>query len=301
MEDVIRLDRIEQYNNLFGLETLHPLVSVVDLSKAKVWPKQFTLAYGVYALFLKDVKCGDIRYGRQTYDYQEGTIVCFAPGQVASTTMIEDAQPKAHGLLFHPDLIKGTSLGQGIQQYSFFSYNSNEALHLSEDEKAIFLDGLEKVEHELQRPMDKHSKKLISRNIELILDYCTRFYERQFITRSSNNRDVLTKFETLLEDYFNEGRQENEGLPSVKFFADKICLSPNYFGDLIKKETGKSPQEHIQAKVIDLAKEMVAGSDESINQIAYGLGFQYPQHFSRLFKRSTGSTPGEYRKAQQAG
>ena len=149
--------------------------------------------------------------------------------------------------------------------------------------------------------MDKHSKKLISRNIELILDYCTRFYERQFITRSSNNRDVLTKFETLLEDYFNEGRQENEGLPSVKFFADKICLSPNYFGDLIKKETGKSPQEHIQAKVIDLAKEMVAGSDESINQIAYGLGFQYPQHFSRLFKRSTGSTPGEYRKAQQAG
>ena len=149
MEDVIRLDRIEQYNNLFGFETLHPLVSVVDLSKAKVWPKQFTLAYGVYALFLKDVKCGDIRYGRQTYDYQEGTIVCFAPGQVASTTMIEDAQPKAHGLLFHPDLIKGTSLGQGIRQYSFFSYNSNEALHLSEDEKAIFLDGLEKVEHEL--------------------------------------------------------------------------------------------------------------------------------------------------------
>ena len=183
MEEVIKLNAVDQYNKMFGLETLHPLVSVVDLSEATGYPRHFTLNYGVYALFLKNTKCGDIRYGKQYYDYQEGTVTSFAPGQVTEVNMLEGMQPSASGLLFHPDLIKGTSLGQGIKQYSFFSYSSTEALHLSEDEKEIFLDCLKKIKMEIQRPIDKHSKGLIARNIELLLDYCMRFYERQFITQ----------------------------------------------------------------------------------------------------------------------
>lgn len=298
MKEVIKLDTVDQYNQFFGLETLHPLVSVVDLSEATKFPTHFTMNYGIYALFLKKVKCGDIRYGRQIYDYQEGTVTSFAPGQVVETEMQQGVKPSAHGLLFHPDLIKGTSLGQDIKQYSFFSYASAEALHLSEEEKGIFMDCLEKIEMELQHPIDKHSKRLISRNIELLLDYCMRFYERQFITRSENNKSVLVKFEALLDDYFQSDKPQTDGLPSVKYFADKVFLSPNYFGDLIKKETGKSAQEYIQTRMIDLAKEMIAGTEKTVSQIAYELGFQYSQHFNRIFKKNVGYTPGEYRKLQ---
>ena len=295
MKEVIKLDTVDQYNQFFGLETLHPLVSVVDLSEATKFPTHFTMNYGIYALFLKKVKCGDIRYGRQIYDYQEGTVTSFAPGQVVETEMQQGVKPSAHGLLFHPDLIKGTSLGQDIKQYSFFSYASAEALHLSEEEKGIFMDCLEKIEMELQHPIDKHSKRLISRNIELLLDYCMRFYERQFITRSESNKSVLVKFETLLDDYFQSDKLQTDGLPSVKYFADKVFLSPNYFGDLIKKETGRTAQEHIQMKLIDLAKERVFDTGKSISEIAYELGFKYPQHFTRLFKRIVGQTPNQYR------
>lgn len=298
MKEVIKLDTVDQYNRLFGLETLHPLVSVVNLSEATRFPTHFTMNYGVYALFLKNVKCGDIRYGRQIYDYQEGTVTSFAPGQVVEVDMLQGVRPNAHGLLFHPDLIKGTSLGQDIKHYSFFSYASAEALHLSEEEKSIFTDCLEKIRMELQHPIDKHSKRLISRNIELLLDYCMRFYERQFITRSESNKSILVKFEALLDDYFQSDKPQTDGLPSVKYFADKVFLSPNYFGDLIKKETGKSAQEYIQTRMIDMAKEMIAGTEKTVSQIAYELGFQYSQHFNRIFKKNTGYTPGEYRKLQ---
>lgn len=295
MKEVIKLDTVDEYNQFFGLETLHPLVSVINLSEATRFPTHFTMNYGVYALFLKNIKCGDIRYGRQVYDYQEGTVTSFAPGQVVETEMQQGVKPSAHGLLFHPDLIKGTSLGQDIKHYSFFSYASAEALHLSEEEKGIFMDCLEKIKMELQHPIDKHSKRLISRNIELLLDYCMRFYERQFITRGKTNRDVLTRFENLLDEYFESTLAEQDGLPTVKYFADKLCLSSNYFGDMFKKETGKSPQEYIQEKVIELAKERISGTADTVSQIAYSLGFQYPQHFCRLFKKRVGYTPSEYR------
>lgn len=295
MEEMIKIDCVDQYNKLFGLETLHPLVSVVDLSKSETWPNHFRLNYGIYSLFLKDTKCGDIRYGRQTYDYQEGTVVAFAPGQVTSVEMAKGHRPSAHGLLFHPDLIRGTSLGRDIKRYSFFSYESNEALHLSDQEKKIVLDCLDKIQIELEHAIDKHSKRLIAMNIELLLDYCMRFYERQFITRTKTNKDVLVKFEQLLDEYFIEDTPKQEGLPTVKYFADKICLSSNYFGDLIKKETGKTAQEYIQNKIIELAKEKILGSDMTVSQIAYELGFQYSQHFNRLFKKSVGCTPNEYR------
>ena len=296
MKEVIKLDTVDQYNRLFGLETLHPLVSVVNLSEATRFPTHFTMNYGVYALFLKNVKCGDIRYGRQIYDYQEGTVTSFAPGQVVEVDMLQGVRPNAYGLLFHPDLIKGTSLGQDIKHYSFFSYASAEALHLSEEEKSIFTDCLEKIRMELQHPIDKHSKRLISRNIELLLDYCMRFYERQFITRNQANKDIVVKFEQLLDEYFQNQVAMTEGLPSVKYFADKACLSPNYFGDLIKKETGKTAQEYIQCRIIELAKERILEGVQTVSQVAYELGFQYPQHFSRLFKKHVGCTPNEYKQ-----
>lgn len=296
MEDFIRLDAVAQYNQLFGLETLHPLVSVVDLSKATLFPTHFRINYGVYALFLKDTKCGDIRYGRSRYDYQEGTVVCFAPGQVVTTEIEEGVRPAARGILFHPDIIRGTSLGKEINQYAFFSYDSTEALHLSEQEKEIILDCLDKIELELEHSIDKHSKRLISRNIELLLDYCMRFYERQFTTRAEVNKDILVRFEQLLDAYFEDEQLRREGLPTVKYFADKVCLSPNYFGDLIKKETGKTAQENIQNKIISLAKDWILGTDKTVSQIAYELGFQYSQHFNRIFKKSVGHTPNEYRR-----
>lgn len=293
--EIIHLHTIEQYNRLYGLETLHPLVAVVDLKNTTTYPTHFTLNYGVYALFLKQTRCGDLRYGRQPYDYQEGTVTSFAPGQVVEVKMEEGTRPLAEGLLFHPDLIRGTSLGREIKRYSFFSYASNEALHLSDEEKQIYLDCLSNIQAELQHPIDKHSRRLIVRNIELLLDYCMRFYERQFITRATANKDVLTKFEEELDWYFQSQLPQEQGLPTVKYFAERACLSPNYFGDLVKKETGRTAQEYIQDKLINIAKEEILSQTRNVSEIAYRLGFQYPQHFTRIFKKRVGCTPGEYR------
>lgn len=296
MDQIIQLDSIDTYNRLYGLPTLHPLVAVVDLTKATRMLNHVKVNYGIYALFLKNgVNC-TLKYGRRNYDYQEGTIVSFAPGQTVEVEMFDnEISPEVYGLLFHPDLIHGTSLGNKIGQYTFLDYAQNEALHLSEKERDIIIDCLHKIEYELDYPVDKHSRSLLNAHIELVLDYCLRFYDRQFCTRAKVNSDILTRFEQLLNDYFN-GDESKNGLPSVKFFADKICLSPGYFGDLIKKETGRTAQEYIQRKVIEQSKHRLLGSGQSVSEVAYSLGFQYPQHFIRLFKRETGVTPGEYRK-----
>ena len=295
MEKVIKLDEVDKYNKLFGLETRHPLVSVVDLSKATHWPEHFKVNYGVYALYLKDTYCGNIMYGRQSYDYQEGTIVSFAPGQVAETEMQKNVRPKAHGILFHPDLIRGTVLGGEIKNYSFFSYEIREALHLSEEERSTVMDCFHKIEAELKHGIDRHSRRLICANIGLLLDYCMRFYERQFVTREEVNKDVIVRFERLLDEYFDSDAPLQEGLPTVKYIADKVFLSANYFGDMIKKQTGQTASEYIQKKLIERAKETLLGTDKTTSEIAYELGFQYPQHLSRMFKRMTGCTPNEFR------
>ena len=296
MDKILNLDSVDLYNKLYGLETLNPLVSVIDLNKATSSVDLIRFNYGIYALYLKLEKACDIKYGRQTYDYQEGTIVCFAPGQTAETNPTTDkVQVNAHGILFHPDLLRGTSLGKSIKKYTFFSYEVNEALHLSEEERSIVMDCLKIIRMELEHGVDKHSKTLLVNHIELLLNYCMRFYERQFITRGKTNRDVLTRFENLLDEYFESALAEQDGLPTVKYFADKLCLSSNYFGDMFKKETGKSPQEYIQEKVIELAKERISDTADTVSQIAYSLGFQYPQHFCRLFKKRVGYTPSEYR------
>lgn len=297
MGNVIKIESVEQYNNMYGLETFHPLVSVTDSSKSTAAPKHVSLNYGIYAIYLKQTKCGDLRYGRQTYDYQEGTVTSFAPGQIVEVVPNSSVRPSALGLIFHPDLIRGTSLGKDIRHYSFFSYSSNEALHLSEEEKNIFRDCLSKIDAELHRPADRHSRNIICMNIKLLLDYCMRFYERQFETRSVVDKDILIRFEDLLDSYFTDEKPQKLGLPTVKYFAEGVNLSPNYFGDLVKKETGRTAQEYIQNKLVSVAKEWMLGSGKSISEIAYALGFQYPQHFTRIFKKATGYTPTVFRQA----
>ncbi|QMW04739.1 helix-turn-helix domain-containing protein [Spirosoma foliorum] len=300
MDTLRRFETIAEYNAFNKNETLHPLVSVVDLSKAD--PRQGSRMYfGFYTIFLKEVKCGDMVYGRHTYDYQEGTLVFIAPGQVAGMNSNgETYQPKGYALVFHPDLIHGTTLGRHIQEYTFFGYQSFEALHLSSRERQIVLDCFSKVEYELEHAIDKHSKKLIVATIELFLGYCTRFYDRQFITRENVHKSVLQRFETLLNTYFQTDKPQTIGLPSVTYCAGELNLSANYFGDLVKKETGKTAQEYIQAKVIDLAKERIFDQSKSVSQVAYDLGFKYPQHFMRLFKQRVGQSPNEYRRAAEA-
>lgn len=286
-----------EYNDMLGLETLHPLVSVVDLSKSRMI-RHARHTFGFYAVFLKEVNCGDLIYGRQKYDYREGTVVCLAPGQVIGVEDNgEEFQPKGWALLFHPDLIRGTSLGSRMKEYTYFSYAVNEALHLSQQEREVFVDCLSKIEMELHHNIDRLSRKLIATNIELLLDYCLRFYERQFITREVVNCDILTRFESLLDTYFAEGRQMEEGIPNVSWCASELCLSPKYLSDLMKKETGRTAIEHIHSRLIGMAKERLHDPSLNISEISYELGFQYPAHLSRLFKRLVGVTPNEYRSA----
>jgi AraC-like DNA-binding protein len=300
MKRIFRFDTVSEYNTLNNHETLHPLVSIINFSNAnpRSWggEKKVKLHFGMYCIFLKDVKCGDLIYGRNYYDYQEGTLVFVAPGQVIE---IENDgkvyQPKGHALVFHADLLRGTSLTKSINDYNFFSYYASEALHLSARERQIVLDCFAKIEFELQQNVDKHSKKLIASNIELFLNYCQRFYDRQFITRDNVNTGILQKFEELLNGYFLSDTPQQIGLPSVAYFADELKLSANYFGDLVKKETGKSAKDYIQDKIIQVAKNKTFDTHKTVSEIAYELGFKYPQHFSRMFRKSTGYSPNEYR------
>ncbi len=295
MEQVIRLEKISQYNALKQTETLHPLVSVTDNTNQIPLPNG-RYHFDFYAVFLKETVCGELGYGRKKYDYDEGTLVFIGPGQVIGVNHDESYKPhKGLTLIFHPDLINGTSLGQNISKYHFFSYELNEALHISQREKQIIYDLYDKIQFELSQTIDKHSKTLITRNIELLLDYCQRFYDRQFITREQLNMGALEKFEKQLNSYFKSEQPQLEGLPSVAYFADQLHLSANYFGDMVKKETGKSAQEYIHLKIMNIAKERILDETKSVSEIAYELGFKYPQHFTRMFKKSVGVSPSEYR------
>ncbi len=300
MDSVAKFNTIEQYNSIFGLKTLHPLVSIIDYSKIKIRPskKSIRVHVGFYMMFLKEAKMGSITYGFNNYDYDEGTLVFIGPGQVYGVNPPDKkTKPKGYALLFHPDLLNGTNLGKKMKEYSFFSYHVNEALHLSERERGVVVDSLTKILFELEHSIDKHSNTLMLSYIELLLNYCNRFYDRQFITRSQVNKSVLASFEEVLNEYLNSGMPINQGLPSVKYCADKLHLSANYLGDLMKKETGKSAQENIQFRLMDLAKQRIIENDKSVSEIAYELGFRYPQHFSRMFKKRVGLTPNEYRNS----
>ncbi len=296
MGGIIQLDSIKTYNELYGLPTVQPLVTVVDLRKVRHMVNHAKMHYGVYALFIKHGIGCTLRYGRQNYDYQEGTVVSFAPGQLVQVDYEEETLSKdVSGLIFHPDLIFGTSLAEKMSKYTFFSYAQSEALHMSDKEQNILVDLLHRIQEEMEYPIDRHSRDLLCAYIELFLDYCLRFYDRQFLTRSKVNSNILQRFEYLLHDYFESGKATRLGLPSVAYFADQVCLSANYFGDLIKKETGKTAQEYIQLILVDEAKKQLLGSTLGINQIAEQLGYQDTQHFIRMFKKRVGRTPLKFR------
>lgn len=296
MSKIVNFDTIHEYNTSLGVETLHPLVSSIDFSELGKEYRYVRKRYGFYSIFLKDIKCGDLIYGRHKYDYQEGTLVFIGPGQVAGQDDTGEVfRMKGWGLCFHPDLLRGTSLGQKMKDYSFFSYESNESLHMSERERQIILKCFQEIREELIHSIDKHSKSIIIANLEVFLNHCLRFYDRQFITREDVNKDVLSRFELLLNSYFESDKPRTIGLPSVQYFADQLHLSANYFGDMIKKETGKPAQEYIRLKIIEGAKDRLYHPEKSVNEVAYELGFKYPHHFSRMFKKVTGSSPTAYR------
>lgn len=298
MDEIQRIDTVKQYNDAMGVDTLHPLVSVVDFDTMPTY-QYFKRYMGVYAIFLKYIKCGDMKYGNQPYDYEDGTLVFISPGQVYGIdSKGEIIKPQGKALVFHPDLISDTDLGRKIKNYSFFSYEVNEALHLSKKERAIVNDCFDKIAYEIDLNIDIHSKTLIVSNIELFLNYCMRFYDRQFITRTNVNKDILSRFENLLHAYFGSEKPQTLGIPTVSYCADQLHLSPNYFGDLIKKETGRTALDHIQSKVISEAKLMLFDKDKQISEVSNLLGFNYQQHFTRLFKQKTGVTPHEFRNSE---
>lgn len=300
MDKILQLETIGEHNDYIGVETRHPLVNVVEGSKIPHPIPHARKRVGMYVVFLKELKCTDnLTYGRRSYDFQENTMVFIAPGQVYGHPA-DGSTYKGSGwcLMFHPDLLRGTQLGRHIKDYTFFSYDTNEALHLSLQERETIIDCMRKIDDEINNGTDRHSNIIIASAIELLLNYCSRFYDRQFITRKRANKDILIRFEELLDGYFTSDKPKRLGTPTVAWCADQLHLSANYFGDLIKKETGQSAQNHIQRKTMDTAKDMLVQTSKSISEISYCLGYQYPQYFTRAFKNAVGLTPNEYRRAE---
>ena len=275
----------------------NPLVMIVDFSQTKEHVQEETrITTDFYSVMFKNYCNSTVTYGRKPIDFDEGSLICMAPSQVImiDNDRLEKDNPMGWGLFFHPDLIRNTSLNMKMKEYSFFSYEITEALHLSEKEKQLLHDCILRIQSELKENIDDYSQTIIVSTIELLLNYCSRFYGRQFITRKANNRDILARVENILNNYY---AKENDilGIPTVKALADAVNLSSSYLSDLLKKETGLNAQEHIHNVVIDHAKNILLSSDQSVSEIAFQLGFEYPQYFSKLFKKKTGSTPMEYR------
>ncbi|MCE1168647.1 MAG: helix-turn-helix transcriptional regulator [Sphingobacteriia bacterium] len=298
VKPIIHLSDISEINRFVKSSTRHPLVSIVDFSKADEYIEEGTrISADFYSIMFKNYCTNQLKYGRQSLDFQDGNLICIAPRQILTMdTEIEMKEDRTGwGLFFHPDLLRGTSLANKMSEYSFFSYDVTEALHLSDKEKSILLDCINKIEYELDQNIDNHSQKLIVSNIELLLNYCSRFYGRQFITRKNSNSNIIAQVEIVLKEYFNSTRVREQSLPTVKYLSERVNLSAGYLSDLLKKETGMTAQDHIHYYLIEEAKNVLLNSDQSVSEIAYSLGFEYPQYFSKLFKQKTGKTPGEYR------
>lgn len=293
MSKIRKVDNVSDYSRYLGFDSGHPQVCVIDF--AAVSPVRHSLnSYGVYGIFFHDAADIDLSYGCGKYDYKQGTVICVAPGQIGGK---EDNGEMVNltgwALLFHPDLLRNTSLEKGIREYSFFDYRVNEALHMTDEEHDVLVSLMRQLQVEIARKHDAVQDAIIVNYIGLVLNFCRRFYDRQFLTRRLENTDTLMKFETLLRDYFDGNRQLSQGLPTVQYCADELCMSANYFGDLIKRMTGSTAGSHIRRYVIQRAKDALAGGS-GVSQVAYGLGFEYPQHFSKMFRQQTGMTPTEY-------
>lgn len=297
-DDIIRFSSITQMHEAMGYDKpKHPLITVLDVSKVQV-PKEFIgmrMTSDFYMVSLKDHDCGML-YGRSHYDFEEGVLAFFEPNQVITATQeVEPSEQSGWMLFFHPDLIRKSPLGSKIKDYSFFSYDVNEALHLSDEERSLMYDTVKKIRYEYSQNIDGHTQELIVSHLEVLLNYSKRFYDRQFHTRTNSHKDVVTQFNGILKNYFSSEELAEKGIPSVKYFAEQVHLSPNYLGDLLKKETGRNVKDHVNHAVVDKAKTLLLNSDQSVSEIAYQLGFNYPHYFTRMFKLHTGQTPNDYR------
>lgn len=299
MKERIHLQSISDLHTLFNLgNSYHPLVTVLDFSKVtEQVEQQSKITTDFYSILFKNYCKNNIKYGRKAIDFQDGSLICIAPNQVIEidNEAIEREDKMGWGLFFHPDLIRSTSLNDKMNTYSFFHYEVSEALHLSDKEKNILYESVQKIQHEIQENIDVHSQQIIVSTIELLLSYCLRFYSRQLITRTHTNKSIVSQIQHVLNQYFSDNKIHEQGLPTVKYLADKVHVSPSYLSDLLKKETGKNAQEHIHFYLIEEAKNMLLNTDKNISEIAYHLGFVYPQYFNKLFKKKTGKTPVEYR------
>lgn len=298
-QENFNIDSVQAYCDAFGYEVRHPLIAVVDSAQcSKNDIVAYTARWGLYAVFLKQTKGCSINYGRTKYDYDDQSMVFLGPGQMTSVEIKHDEKdvkrPSYRGIVFHPDLLFRTGLSRKMRQYTFFGYQSNEALHLSQEERVNVEDCFDRISRELEHPIDNFSKGLITSNLEVLLDYCLRYYSRQFIVREVVNAGVMARFDELLHEYIDDPRQCSNGIPNVKYFAGQMALSPNYFGDLVKRESGVTAQDYIQNALLGRAKMLLLSGDGNVSQTAYALGFQYPQHFIRFFKRKTGVTPKEF-------
>jgi len=300
MSKFLHLQTIADLYKFFGLTKIHhPLMAVVDFSQVKNdhISEETTITSDFYTVMFKNYQSNTVKYGRKIVDFQDGSLICLAPNQAIEMDSDTEAMENMAGwaLCFHPDLIRATTLQAKMEEYSFFSYEISEALHLSEKEKQILHDCILKIQSELQENIDVHSQTIIVSNIELLLNYCTRFYGRQFITRKSSNNAVVVQIEKLLKEYFKKSDLTEAGLPTVKYLAEQVHLSPNYLSDLLKKETGKNTQDHIHFYLIEEARNILLSTNRSVAEIAYSLGFEYPQYFNKLFKQKTGKTPVQFR------
>ena len=298
-KDIFHIQSISHLHELIGVEKpTHPLISVVDVSQLEAREDQvgMTISSSLYSIGLKDKSCG-WQYGRKAYDFHEGVMYFTAPNQVQEAGQAHKKNEiKGWIISFHPDLIRNMPLGKTIDTYHFFSYDVHEALHLSETEQQTITDCINLIKREISERIDNHSQTVISSSLELLLNLSQRYYERQFHTRSAKNSDILSQFQSLLKAYYEEGYLREYGTPSIEYFAEKVFLSPNYLSDLLKKETGYPAKEHINHFIIEKAKTLLISGSNSISDIAYTLGFNYPHYFSRLFKNKTGMTPQAYRQ-----
>lgn len=300
MKDILKINTVSEVHQFLNLKKpKHPLITVIknDVNIDEIEFEDIKYAMGLFQINLKG-NCSFVinNYGRNSYDFQEGTMVFIAPNQVVEYEKTNQTEKNTGwSLLFHPDLIRKSELGKKMEDYSFFSYASNEALHLSEEERKVISDIAEKIEKEYSNNIDSHSQTLIISNLELLLNYCVRFYDRQFYTRTNLNKDISSKFEQLIKSYYKEEKQLELGIPTVGYCGKMMNMSPKYLSDLLRKETGQSTQDHIHQYVIEKAKNKLLSSNKSVGEIAYSLGFEYPQYFSKIFKKKTSMSPNDFR------
>ncbi|MFT3704496.1 MAG: helix-turn-helix transcriptional regulator [Agriterribacter sp.] len=294
----IRIKSISEFHRMRGLpQPEHPLISVVDYSKLA--PAEGSAVFDYYSISIKRGVNGKMFYGQQEYDFDEGVMYFLAPNQVLRVMPDPEATKERSGwiLLIHPDFLWNTPLAKTIKQYEFFDYSVNEALFLSEKEEAVLNNIIKNIQQEYHSNIDKFSQQIIISQIETLLNYAERFYHRQFITRKISNHQVLDRLEKLLTDYFNNEDVTAKGLPTVQYIADSLNVSPGYLSGLLKVLTGQSTQQHIHDKLIEKAKEKLSTTDLSVSEIAYELGFEHPQSFSKLFKTKTQLSPLEFRQS----